>query len=330
MSPFPSRPKPATVTLMCPDPRCIMIGEKGAHAMRRAYTLVEILVVIAIIGLLVGLLLPAIQAARQSASRTQCTNNLKQIGIALLSYETSRKTFPPGYISRFTSDGTDTGPGWGWGAMILPEMEEGAIYRVINFSLPIEDPANTIRVANIPSFFCPVDEVKRVWQAKSRDASGNPIDLICEVAASNYVAMYGTTEPGVDGDGIFFRNSKIGLRQITDGSSHTIAIGERAHQLGEATWAGSVTNAILFPEDINTLGQPHTEHSSGMILGHAGEGIGPGASGGDVNQFYSLHGAGANFLFADGHVTFLQSDMDYTTYRAMATRAAGETISGDY
>jgi len=298
--------------------------------MRRAFSLIEVLVVIAIIGLLIGLLLPAVQSTRQSATRTQCTNNLKQIGIALQSYESARKTFPSGYVSQFTSDGTDTGPGWGWGAMILPEMEEGAIYRVIDFNLPIENPANTIRVANIPSFFCPADEVKRVWQAKSRDASGNPIALICEVAAANYVAMYGTSEPGVDGDGIFFRNSKIGLKQITDGSSRTIAIGERAHQLGEATWAGSVTSAILFPEDITTRGQPHTEHSSGMVLGHAGEGIGPGATGGDVNQFYSLHGDGANFLFADGHVTFLLADMDYKTYRAMATRAGGETISGSY
>lgn len=298
--------------------------------MRRAFTMIEVLVVIVIIALLAGLLLPAIQSARQSATGTQCVNNLKQIGIALLSYESGRKTFPPGYISQFTGDGTDTGPGWGWCAMILPEMEEGAIYRVINFSLPIEDPANTIRVANIPSFFCPADELKRVWEAKSRDASGNPQSLICQVAASNYVAMYGTSEPGVDGDGIFFRNSKIGLVQITDGSSHTIAVGERAHQLGEATWVGSVTNAILFPEDINTLGQPHTEHSSGMVLGHAGEGIGPGASGGDVNQFYSLHGDGANFLFADGHVTFLSSDMDYKTYRALATRAGGESTSGNY
>ncbi len=298
--------------------------------MRRAVTLIEILVVIAIVGVLAGLLLPAIQSARGSATRAQCTNHLKQIGIALQAYETAHKAFPPGYKSGFTSDGTDTGPGWGWAAMILPEMEEGAIHRVINFNLPIEHAANTIRVANIPGFFCPADDVQRVWQAKSRDASGNPTGLICEVAASNYVAVYGTTEPGVDGDGIFFRNSAIGLKQITDGSSHTIAVGERAHQLGEATWVGSVTGAVLFPEDTNTLGQPHTEHSSGMVLGHAGEGIGPGGTGGDVNQFYSLHGAGANFLFADGHVTFLLSDMDYKTYLAMATRAGGEIISGNY
>jgi len=294
---------------------------------RRAFTLVEVLVVIAIIGTLVALLLPAVQAAREASRRAQCANNLKQVGLALLNYEGTKKALPPGYESQFTSTGDDTGPGWGWCSFILPQMEEQAIFKVIDFKLPIEDPRNGVRVANISSFFCPTDSVPRVWQAKSRDASGNPQQPICDVAASNYVGMYGTTEPGVDGDGVFYRNSKTALKDITDGTSKTIAVGERAHQLGNATWVGSVTNAILFPEDENTQGQPHTEHSSGMVLGHAGEGIGPGAAGGDVNQFYSLHGQGANFLFADGHVTFLSADMDYKTYRCMATRAGAETIS---
>jgi prepilin-type N-terminal cleavage/methylation domain-containing protein/prepilin-type processing-associated H-X9-DG protein len=298
--------------------------------MRRAFTLIEVLVVISVIGVLVALLLPAIQSARDAARRAQCTNNLKQIGLALLNYETTHKSFPSGYVSSYDGDGNDTGPGWGWCAFILPQMEESAIYHVIHFDLPIEDPNNGVRVANIPGFFCPTDDAKRVWQAKNRDASGNPIALICEVAASNYVGMYGTTEPGVDGDGIFFRNSKISLKDITDGTSKTIAVGERAHQLGNATWVGSVTNAILFPDDNNTVSRPETEHSSGMVLGHAGEGIGPGAAGGDVNQFYSLHGSGANFLFADGHVTFLTDTTDYKTYLALTTRAGGEIFSGSY
>jgi prepilin-type N-terminal cleavage/methylation domain-containing protein/prepilin-type processing-associated H-X9-DG protein len=298
--------------------------------MRRAFTLVEVLVVITIIGVLVALLLPAVQSARDAARRAQCANNLKQIGLALLNYESRQKTFPSGYVSNFESDGDDTGPGWGWCSFILPEMEEGAIYRAIHFDRTIEDPINGVRVANVAGFFCPTDDAKRVWQAKSRDAQGNPIALICEVAASNYVGMYGTTEPGVDGDGIFFRNSRIDLKDITDGSSNTISVGERAHQLGNATWVGSVTNAILFPDDSNTVARPEAEESSGMVLGHAGEGVGPGAVGSDVNQFYSLHGDGANFLFADGHATFLPSSMDLVVYKALATRAGGETITGSY
>ena len=117
----------------------------------------------------------------------------------------------------------------------------------------------------------------------------------------------------------------------SDAQACGLAVGERAHPLGNATWVGSVTGAILFPDDENTVGQPHPENSSGMVLGHAGEGIGPGDDGGDVNQFYSLHsGRGVNFLFADGHVNFLKATINYRTYLALATRAGGEAISGDF
>src|SRR5438105_1065208 len=95
---------------------------------KHAFTLVELLVVIAIIGVLVALLLPAIQAARESARRAQCKNNLKQIGLALHNHESARRAFPPGYISNSaTKNGPGTGPGWGWGAYILPYLEESSL-----------------------------------------------------------------------------------------------------------------------------------------------------------------------------------------------------------
>src|SRR3954470_5863398 len=293
--------------------------------MRRAFTLVEILVVIAIIGLLVALLFPAVQSSREASRRLQCTNNLKQIGLAFLNFESSHRVFPPGYVSQFDASGNDTGPGWGWAAMILPQMDESPIYNVIHFDLPIEHPMNGVRVASIPNYLCPTEDFRHVWQAKRPD--GSPI---CEVAESNYVAMFGTTEPGVDGDGMFFRNSKIKMSDISDGTSKTIAAGERTHQLGRATWVGSVTQAVLFPEDDNSQSQAVPETGAGMTLGHAGEGIGPGGTGGDVNQFYGLHGQGANFVFADGHVSFLLTSMDYDTYLALATRAGDEPISGTF
>src|SRR3954449_8651134 len=99
---------------------------------RHGFTLVELLVVIAIIGVLVALLLPAVQAARESARRMQCQNNLKQIGLALLNYESSHKALPAGYLSDIDASGNDTGPGWGWAALILPQMEETTVLNSIH------------------------------------------------------------------------------------------------------------------------------------------------------------------------------------------------------
>lgn len=300
---------------------------------RRAFTLIELLVVIAIIGVLVGLLLPAVQAAREAARRAQCVNNLKQIGLALHNYDGSHQTFPSGYVSNFNATGDDTGPGWGWAPMLLPQFEQTPLFNAINFNLAIEAPANlTSRLPRVGNFICPSDTVPPTLWAVNRDAAtGAPRRDICELASSNYVAMYGNGEPGPNGDGVFFRNSKISLRDLTDGTGQTIAIGERSHRLGEATWVGSVTGAIMFPTDNDDIGRYRTESSSGMILGHVGERVGPGDPRSDVNQFYSLHaGRGANFLFADGHVQFLKATMDYRTYQALATRAGGEVISSDF
>jgi prepilin-type N-terminal cleavage/methylation domain-containing protein/prepilin-type processing-associated H-X9-DG protein len=304
------------------------------HRPSAGFTLIELLVVIAIIGLLIALLLPAVQSAREAARRARCVNNLKQIGLALHNYEGAMRTFPPGYVSNFDSRGSDTGPGWGWAAMLLPQFEQAPAYGALNFGLAIEDPSNlTGRLVLPGSFLCPSDTARPWWWAVNRDtATGTAVQNICQVASSNYVGMYGTGEPGPDGEGVFFRDSRIALRDITDGTTQTIAVGERSHRLGEATWVGSVTNAILYPTDGDNIGRYVPETSPGMVLGHAGEGHGPGDPRSDVNQFYSLHlGGGVNFLFADGHVAFLKSTMNYRTYLALATRAGGEVVSsGDY
>src|SRR5205823_932515 len=161
--------------------------------------------------------------------RSQCVNNLKQIGLALLSYEGSLRTLPPGYVSNYDTNGDDTGPGWGWAAMILPQMEQVPTFNTINFPVNIERADNlTARLPNFAVFLCPSDSVKPEWWAMSRGpVTGAPLAQICQVAPSHYVGMYGITEPGVDGEGLFFRDSRVALRDITDGASQTIAVGER-------------------------------------------------------------------------------------------------------
>jgi prepilin-type N-terminal cleavage/methylation domain-containing protein/prepilin-type processing-associated H-X9-DG protein len=298
---------------------------------RRGFTLIELLVVIGVIAVLIALLLPAVQAAREVARRAQCVNNLKQIGSALHNYEGTHRAFPLGHASAFTSDGTDTGPGWGWAAMLLPQMEQRPLYDTVNFGLPIESPSNlTSRLPTIGAYLRPADAVKPLWWAMVRNPIGISTQRICEVAPSNYVGLYGTSDPGIDGDGVFFREASVGIRDITDGTAQTLAVGERSHRLGEATWTGSVTNAVLFPVDNDGIGAPRAESGPGMVLGHAGGRLGPGDPNGEVNQFYSTHVGGVNFAFADGHVSFLKTTMNYNTFRALATGAGGEAISGDY
>jgi prepilin-type N-terminal cleavage/methylation domain-containing protein/prepilin-type processing-associated H-X9-DG protein len=289
----------------------------------RAFTLIELLVVIAIIAVLVALILPAVQQAREAARRTSCTNNLKQIGLALQNYHGDFRTFPPGYVSAFDGAGSDTGPGWGWAAMILPQLEQVPLHSSIHFTRPIEAAVNQVpREASFAGYLCPSDSVRPLWPAVTRDSSATVTSTICEVAASNYVAVFGISEPGVDGEGVFFRNSRIGLQDIRDGASTTMLAGERSQATCEATWVGAVTGARIFPPS-GSPALPFIQHSSGMTLGHTFEGA-PGAAENECNNFSSQHIGGAFFLFADGHVQFLGASINRQLFWALSTRSGNE------
>jgi len=297
---------------------------------KRGFTLIELLVVIAIISILVALLLPAVQQAREAARRTQCRNNLKQIGLALQNYHDLQKNLPAGYTSLWDSSGNDIGPGWGWAALLLPQMEQQSLSHAIQFGDLIEAPANRgARTTQVHAYLCPSDSTLQTWSAKKYDTSGNTHATICEIASANYVGVFGTTEPGVDGNGVFFRNSRIRFADITDGTSQTMCVGERSFQLGPTTWAGVVTSANLYPEP-GMSALPILNNAAGMTLGHTGDQNLPNAPGSLQNQFSSQHPGGAHFLFADGHVAFLSQTMNYRVYIALSTRNGSEPIGGDF
>ena len=294
------------------------------------FTLIELLVVIAIIAILIGLLLPAVQKVREAAARASCANNLKQIGLALQNYHDAHKQFPPGYVSGFDASGNDTGPGWGWAAMILPQFEQGPVFNAINFVLPIEHTANaTARIQVVKPYLCPADTTPAAVNVGPRDATGQLVSVTCTVSPANYVGNYGVGEPGVDGDGVFFRGSAVKIGDITDGTSSTLMVGERSFRYSEATWVGAVTGS----NQGATPGSPlpvAPENASNYVLAHAAEAWDGPSRPVEMNHFSSAHLHGVQFVFADGHVAFLGRSINYATFKALATRSRGEAIAGDY
>jgi prepilin-type processing-associated H-X9-DG protein len=244
--------------------------------------------------------------------------------------------------------------------MILPLIDQPGVYNEINFAINIPDPPNlTARSRAIGVYLCPEDNMARLWTTANGELwvyHGTIYSAqlpLCDVAGSNYVGVFGIGEPGVDGEGVFYRNSFIRPIDIADGLTHTLCVGERATNLkasfgnavnigppltnigrGQATWVGAVAGAQLWscaPDPFDPdAGTCKREDGSGMTLGHTGEGHGPGDEHADVNQFLSRHGAGAHFVFCDGRVEYLRLGMSYATYKALSTRAWGEAISDGY
>jgi prepilin-type processing-associated H-X9-DG protein len=202
----------------------------------------------------------------------------------------------------------------------------------------------TVRQVPLNVFLCPTDDMPLRWTTSNSETwmymgqIYSASEPICDVAGSNYVGVFGIGEPGVAGEGVFFRGSYVPLAAITDGLSATLFVGERSRNLqqgrGMATWTGATPGANMWscapnPFDPDS-GTCVKEDGSGMILGHTGEGHGPGDPYGDVNQFTSRHGGGSFFLYGDGHVRFLRKEMNYKVYKALSTRNWGEIVSDDY
>jgi prepilin-type N-terminal cleavage/methylation domain-containing protein/prepilin-type processing-associated H-X9-DG protein len=329
---------------------------------RRGFTLIELLVVIAIIGILIGLLLPAVQKVREAAARIKCTNNLKQIGLALHNYHDANNCFPPGYVDRNTDPNNtpdmDLGPGWGWATFLLPYVEQDNLYKQINLNQSVGMGVNAqVSQVALTIHQCPSDPYQQAFPVYDSSFS-TPIAV---VAHGNYVGCNGWEEcfngaggnpqpgPGADGlagnfgragVGLFWRNSRTTFGDITDGTSNTIAAGERSGNHAPSTWTGAVPGgrcpawmAIQPPNPYSPPPGPpydNADFGEAFVLAHTNATHLPSADFPifDPDTFYSMHtGQGANFLFCDGSVHFLTSGINPVTYQALGTIAGGEVAS---
>ena len=298
---------------------------KQRASARRAFTLIELLVVIAIIAILVALLLPAVQQAREAARRTQCKNNLKQIGVALHNYHDIHQSLPPGYqmVHEGVPEVDEGSNGAGWAARILPMMEQRNLYDLFDANVGVDQPVNEeFRMTSLDMYLCPSDIGPETWEIAEED---DPDTKITELARANYVGNYGSTEfEGHDhgnaggghahddegGPGPFRDNAVVRFRDILDGTSNTFFVGERRTLNGTdwfSTWVGVIEHGEEAP--IRILGI--TDHTPNHPDLH-------------FDDFSSQHPGGSQFLMGDGHVKFISENIDLHAYQAMSTVAGGE------
>jgi prepilin-type N-terminal cleavage/methylation domain-containing protein len=302
---------------------------------RQAFTLIELLVVIAIIGILIALLLPAVQKVREAANQTQCRNNLKQIGIALQAYHDAHQSFPSAFLftptdppSRAGPFALDTAPGWGWGALLLSFLEQDPLAKSIDWQVGVHDSRyDTLRETSLSVFACPSDRERGVFMVKDPWGRG-----ICWAATNSYAACYGRWGPigelPDDGTGIFYRNSKIRMADITDGTSQTITVGERAAVFVKTAWAGAITLAVVNVTDGAPVYNTMMEESPVQTMATFCDSLNSPFT--TPYCYFSPHPQLGYFAYADGSVRGVSFQAPPEVLAAKATRAWGETIAGDW
>jgi prepilin-type N-terminal cleavage/methylation domain-containing protein len=307
---------------------------------RRGFTLIELLVVIAIIAVLVALLLPAVQQAREAARRTQCKNNLMQIGIALHNYEMRHECLPPGSIDPNRPIRNEAkGYHVGWIVQVLPDLDYANIYQRFNFSVGTYDKTNDApRAVHISALLCPSN-----WFGSSQG-----------IGITTYAGCHHDVEAPIDIDnnGVLFLNSRIRYRDIRDGSSNTLFVGEHADSdpLG---WASGTRATLRNTSSIGGAGlglrppmpvpggtgpapvPPRQKTAPGAVPPGQAPGQAPGQVPGavpagqdatllEVGGFGSMHVGGAQFLIGDGAVRFISQSINIQLFKNLGNRADGE------
>jgi prepilin-type N-terminal cleavage/methylation domain-containing protein/prepilin-type processing-associated H-X9-DG protein len=339
---------------------CSATRKSGALCRKPSgFTLVELLVVIAIIAVLVGLLLPAVQAAREAARRTQCQNNLKQIGLALQNFEAAQGMFPPGYISQPANPAMgpvdpgfdDAGPGWAWLAIVLPYVEQRGLYDLVNMRLKCWDPASAAAVqTQVPLFRCPSDIM---GQNPGSETTVNVTDVnnntLAEFARSNYVSSVGSSTLWcswpitIQPNGAIYRDSETRIADVTDGLSQTVFAVERSSNLADSVWAGVVPGSVhwSYPPyaGIGTGGLNTPYDGPGAFVGAHGGPCPyedpvvihpPNSPLGHSDQAQSTHPGGANILTGDGSVHFYVDGHALSTWVALVSRNGGDVVGEDF
>lgn len=280
-------------------------------AVRRGFTLVELLVVIAIIGILIALLLPAVQAAREAARRSSCTNNLKQLALGIQNYHDTYGEMPAG------TDQTTNGNRemWGWGAHILPFIEQGNLHSQLRVSQ--QDLTVTLNNTNLrkltqtslDAFVCPSDPAGELMDGgKMNGGTGrhfngdSSVNNNFRVAKSNYIGVCGIWDVDYSkNNGVLYRGSSIRFADVTDGTSSTFMIGERNYRCAQGAWVGNRNVTGGGPQGADyTLGRVSRPLNDPNNNSHK-----------CTEGFASEHPGGAQFAFVDGSVHFIADTIRY-------------------
>jgi len=322
-----------------------------ARPCRSGFTLIELLVVIGIIALLVGLLLPAVQRVREAAARIKCGNNLKQLGLALHLHHDANSNLPPAYVadpivippppSSIQPDGIDLPPpgtflipqwpGWGWGAFLLPYLEQDAIYRKIDFKMTLDGYGGWgLREIPLPIFTCPSDRHTGAFRVPTYVKR-----LELQAATNSYAACFGAGQwPPLGqyperGNGAFILNRRYLFQEITDGLSNTLALGERGALFAQAPWAGVIGSGTLQTTPGAPVYRSTAFPSPAMVMARIGSKPlnDPFA---EPYDFFSPHPGVAQFVFLDGSVHALSTGTPVEVLAALATRAGDEPVPGNY